>query len=70
MAFGFLFRSESLSTAEALFIVGIAVVVAAGLVFAVRFSRETEAAEQKMLENALATRAATPAAMPMPAPAD
>ena len=38
VAFGFLFRSESLSTNGALFIVGIAVVLASGMVFAVRFS--------------------------------
>ncbi len=68
VAFGFLFRTESLSTADALLIVGMVVVVASALVFAVRFSRETEAAEQKMLDNALAARAGTPATVPMPAP--
>ena len=68
VAFGFLFRSDSLSTAGALLIVGLVVVVASVLVFAVRFSRETEAAEQKMLANALAARARTPATVPMPVP--
>ena len=70
VAFGFLFRSESLSTAGALFIVGIAVVLASGMVFAVRFSRETERAEQMVLNNALTIRSGMPSGAPAPAAAD
>ena len=70
VAFGFLFRSESLSTAGALFIVGIAVVLASGMVFAVRFSRETERAEQMVLNNALTIRCGMPSGAPAPAAAD
>ena len=68
VAFGFLFRSESLSYTQGLLIVGIVVLCAAGLVFAVRFSRETEAAERTALEQALAARAG--AAGMAPAAAD
>ena len=57
VAFGFLFRSESLGYADALLIVGIAVLLAATLVFAVRFSSETERAEKRALDQALASRA-------------
>jgi NNP family nitrate/nitrite transporter-like MFS transporter len=59
VAFGFLFRAEGISTEQALFLVGIAVVVASALVFLVRFSTETEAEERKSLEDALASRGAT-----------
>ncbi len=69
VAFGFLFRSESLSTQSALMIIGIAVALASVLVFAVRFSRETERAEQRALDNALAIRAGIPAAAPTAVPA-
>ena len=57
VAFGFLFRSESLSYADALLIVGLAVVVASSLVLAVRFSPETEREERRALDIALAERA-------------
>ena len=70
VAFGFLFRAESLSYPQALLLVGIAVLGAAALVFAVRFSPETEAAERTALENALAARAGAGAAATMPAAAD
>ena len=56
VAFGFLFRAESLTYADALFVVGIAVLVASSLVFLVRFSSETERAERRALDNALAAR--------------
>ena len=69
VAFGFLFRSESLSYTQALLVVGIVVLCAAGLVFAVRFSRETEAAERTALDQALAARAGGGAAV-APAAAD
>ncbi|MCY4415901.1 MAG: MFS transporter, partial [Chloroflexi bacterium] len=56
VAFGFLFRAESLTYADALLIVGVAVVVASSLVLAVRFSPETERAERRALDQALAAR--------------
>ena len=62
--------AESLSYTQALLIVGIAVLCAAGLVFAVRFSRATETAERMALDNALAARAGGTALLPGPAPAD
>lgn len=57
MAFGFLFRSEGLGYADALFIVGVAVILASTLVLAVRFSPETERAEREAIDRALADRA-------------
>ena len=57
VAFGFLFRTESLSYAEALLIVGVFVLVASSLVLAVRFSPETEREEKRALDLALAERA-------------
>ena len=57
VAFGFLFRSESLSYADALLIVGAVVIMASTLVLAVRFSPETESEERRALELALADRA-------------
>ena len=56
VAFGLLFRSASLSYTQGLLIVGVAVLCAAALVFVVRFSRETEAAERAALHRALAAR--------------
>ena len=57
VAFGFLFRSESLGYADALLIVGVAVILASTLVLAVRFSPETERAERQAIDLALADRA-------------
>ena len=54
---GFLIRAENLTYADALLVVGIAVLIASSLVFLVRFSRETERAERQVLDNALAARA-------------
>ena len=65
VAFGFLFRSESLTYTDALMIVGVVVLIASALVFVVRFSPETERAERTALNNALAGRSAA-----MPAAAD
>ena len=57
VAFGFLFRSESLGYADALLIVGVAVILASSLVLLVRFSPETERAERQAIDLALADRA-------------
>ena len=57
VAFGFLFRSESLGYADALLIVGVAVILASTLVLAVRFSPEAERAERQAIVLALADRA-------------
>ena len=57
VAFGFLFRAENLSYADALLIVGVTVIVASSLVLAVRFSPETEREEKRALDLALAERA-------------
>ena len=65
VAFGFLFRAESLTYTDALMIVGVVVLIASALVFVVRFSPETERAERTALNNALAARSAA-----MPAAAD
>ena len=58
VAFGFLFRMESLATADALMIIGVAVLFAAALVFLVRFSPEREAEERQILQVALASKPA------------
>ena len=65
VCFGFLFRAESLTYTDALMIVGVVVLVAASMVFVVRFSPETERAERTAMNNALAARSAA-----MPAAAD
>lgn len=57
VAFGFLFRIESISTSQALSFIGVVVLLASILVFAVRFSRETENEERMALNEALAIRA-------------
>ena len=54
VAFGFLIRAENLSYADALLVVGVTVLIASSLVFLVRFARETERAERRVLNNALA----------------
>ena len=54
VCFGFLFRAESLTYTDALMIVGVVVLVAASMVFVVRFSPETERAERAAMNNALA----------------
>jgi NNP family nitrate/nitrite transporter-like MFS transporter len=51
--FGFLFKSENLAWPEALFILGVIVTLATGLVFLVRFSSEDEKATQEEMENRL-----------------
>ena len=67
VAAGFLFRMESLTFADALMLIGIAVVAIAPLVFLVRFSPQTEEEEKRAMQGALARRMAlaeegTPAA--------
>ena len=54
VAFGFLFRAENLSYADALLIVGVVVIMASTLVLAVLFSPETEREERRALDLALA----------------
>jgi NNP family nitrate/nitrite transporter-like MFS transporter len=56
MAFGFLFRMESLSTQTAFLYLGIFVALASTLVVFVRFSEETESEERAALEAAMASR--------------
>jgi len=56
MAAGFLFRLETLAFQDALLILGILVILSAGLAFLVRFSPQAEAEEQRALEEALAAR--------------
>ena len=68
--FGLLFRAESLSYTQGLMIVGVAALCAAALVFVVRFSRETEAAERAALHRALAARQGAGGAVVEPAAAD
>ena len=68
--FGLLFRAESLSYTQGLMIVGVAALCAAGLVFVVRFSRETEAEERAALHRALAARQGAGGAVVEPAAAD
>ena len=69
VAAGFLFRVETLTTADALLLIGIVVVAIAPVAFLVRFSPQTEAAERTAMRNALARRAAI-AEEAYPAPAD
>jgi NNP family nitrate/nitrite transporter-like MFS transporter len=69
MAFGFLFRMESLSTETALFYLGCFVTVASVLVFAVRFSEQTEREERREMHEALATRGIGTAPPPRRVPA-
>ena len=56
VAFGFLFRIESLATEQALMLVGIAVIAVAALVFAVKFSPARGTEWRTALESALASR--------------
>ena len=58
VAFGFLFRIESLATNQALMLIGFTVIAASALVFLVRFSTARETEERHALETALASRAA------------
>ena len=58
VAFGFLFRAESITYQEGLLFIGVAVILASALVFLVRFSPETEAEERRTMEEALAARSA------------
>jgi NNP family nitrate/nitrite transporter-like MFS transporter len=53
VAFGFLFRAESLSTSQALMFVGLAVLVSSALVFLVRFSPAVEREERAIMRRAL-----------------
>ena len=66
---GFLFRSESMTTEQALLLIGIAVILIAPLVFLVRFSPQTEASEKSAMERALGRRE-TEGAVLFPSPAD
>ena len=61
VAFGFLFRAESISYQDGLLFVGVTVLLASALVFLVRFSPETEAEERRTMEEALAARRAAAA---------
>ncbi len=56
VAFGFLFRIETLAISQAFLYIGIAVLAASALVFAVRFSASREAEERRALDTALAAR--------------
>ena len=56
VAFGFLFRAESISYQDGLLFVSVTVLLASALVFLVRFSPETEAEERRTMEEALAAR--------------
>ena len=56
VAFGFLFRMESLDTQGALAIVGLFVLAASALVFLVRFSPARESEERQAIQTALASR--------------
>ena len=56
VAFGFLFRIESLATHQALMFIGLTVIAASALVFFVRFSASREFEEREALEAALASR--------------
>lgn len=56
VAFGFLFRIETLAISQAFLFIGIAVLAASALVFAVRFSASREAEERRALDAALASR--------------
>ena len=49
VAFGFLFRAESISYQDGLLFVGVTVILASVLVFLVRFSPETEAEEKRTM---------------------
>ena len=66
---GFLFRVESLSTEQALLLLGVGVVLVTPLAFLVRFSASTETEERAAMERALADRDAL-AEVPAPSPAD
>ena len=55
---GFLFRSEALTTQEALFYLGIAVVVSSFFILAIRFSPEKVQEENEALHRALTEREA------------
>lgn len=56
VAFGFLFRAESLSTSDALSYIGVAVILSSVLVLVVGFSPATESQEREALNMALANR--------------
>ena len=56
VAFGFLFRIETLAISQAFLFIGIAVLAASALVFVVRFSASREAEERRALDAALAAR--------------
>ena len=58
VAYGFLFRAESITYQDGLLFVGVVVLLASALVFLVRFSPETEAEERRTMEEALAARSA------------
>ena len=68
VAAGFLFRMEGISIDQALFYLGVAVVLVAPLAFLVKFSARDEAVEKSALVLALAERRQSEA--PSPSPAD
>ena len=70
VAAGFLFRVESLSTEQALLILGLGVTVVAPLAFLVRFSARNEAEEKTAMERALRDRELEDAPQLTPSPAD
>ncbi len=69
VAAGFLFRVESLTTEQALLILGVGVFLVAPLAFLVRFSARTEAEEKNAMEQALRRREQGDEAL-APAPGD
>ena len=60
VAFGFLFRMESLTTQDGLFYLGIFVALSATLALLVRFSEQTESEERLAMQQALSSRQAAP----------
>ena len=70
VAAGFLFRVESLSTEQALLVLGLGVTVVAPLAFLVRFSARNEAEEKTAMERALRDRELEDAPQLIPSPAD
>ena len=58
VAFGFLFRAESITYQDGLLFIGMAVILTSALVFVVRFSPETEAEERRTMDEALVARSA------------
>jgi NNP family nitrate/nitrite transporter-like MFS transporter len=70
VAAGFLFRSEGISTEQALLVLGIGVALVAPMALLVRFSPATELEEKKAMEQALAGEDLVPPGQLSPATAD